>query len=56
MSSNVFTKAALNFIYKQDGTGRDTYIAVNNGGFTINNEPSYFPGPGRLKMFLKNIF
>lgn len=32
--------------YKQDGTGRDTYIYKNNGGFSIMNQGVTFPQPG----------
>lgn len=36
--------AAKNALYKPDGTGRDTYIQNNNGGFSIPNDPyTYAP-------------
>lgn len=30
-------------IYKPTGTGRDTYIATNNGGFTADHPTHYKP-------------
>ena len=27
-------------IYNTDGTGRDTYVSKNSGGFSILNEPA----------------
>jgi len=32
--------------YAVNGSGRDSYIAINNGGMTICNEPSYNPDVG----------
>ena len=33
-------------MYNVDGTGRDMYISVNNGGFTTSNLPSPSVKPG----------
>ena len=33
-------------IYKTNGTGRDLYIACNNGGFSVMNGPRVQPKPG----------
>ena len=33
-------------IYKTDGTGRDTYIYNDNGGFSIMNQPKNYDKPG----------
>ncbi len=38
-TSTVFANAGRAAIYKTDGTGRDTYINNNSGGFTISYEP-----------------
>ena len=27
-------------IYNTDGSGRDTYVSTNSGGFSINNQPA----------------
>ena len=35
-------------IYKTNGSGRDTYISNNNGGFSIMNEPHKYEKPGRF--------
>jgi hypothetical protein len=34
-------------MYNVNGTGRDTYIYVNSGGFTINNEATTYPPVGK---------
>lgn len=33
--------------YHTNGTGRDTYIDVNNGGLTSNKEQALFPSIGK---------
>eukprot|EP00349_Pseudokeronopsis_sp_Brazil_P000570 CAMPEP_0202963094 /NCGR_PEP_ID=MMETSP1396-20130829/7089_1 /ASSEMBLY_ACC=CAM_ASM_000872 /TAXON_ID= /ORGANISM="Pseudokeronopsis sp., Strain Brazil" /LENGTH=130 /DNA_ID=CAMNT_0049684037 /DNA_START=53 /DNA_END=446 /DNA_ORIENTATION=- len=33
-------------IYKTDGSGRDTYIFNNNGGFAIEHKPNSYCKPG----------
>jgi len=33
-------------IYKTNGTGRDTYIFNNNGGFSIMHQPQSYQKPG----------
>ena len=30
-------------IYNTDGTGRDTYVSLNSGGFTVMNSPTRHP-------------
>ncbi len=48
-SSSIFVQTAKAAIYKQDGSGRDSYIYINSGGFTIPNEPlSKQPGIGKF--------
>ena len=32
-------------IYNTDGTGRDSYVSMNNGGFTMTNSPSICAKP-----------
>jgi hypothetical protein len=49
--TNVFAKAAITALYKTDGTGRDTYIYNNSGGFTLPYEPSYSPPVGNNSYF-----
>jgi hypothetical protein len=39
-------------IYKQNGTGRDSYIHLNNGGFSIQGGPTRSVSSGK---FLPNI-
>ena len=52
MSSKVFANAAMNaLLYRTDGTGRDTYISTNNGGFSVSNEPYHFPPISRTRIF-----
>ena len=42
-------------IYRQNGTGRDTYITANNGGFAIYEGSNPFCGPGeQLKRSLRH--
>jgi len=44
MSGKVLSNAAMNALYyRTDGSGRDTYISTNNGGFSVSNEPYHFP-------------
>ncbi len=44
---SVFTQTAKAALYQPNGTGRDSYIYGNNGGFTVMNEPSIQPGIGK---------
>lgn len=37
-------------LYPQDGTGRDTYILNNNGGFTMPNDPNMYPPNSKLQL------
>ena len=34
--------------YRFEGTGRDTYIGSDNGGFSIMNQPSYHAPKGSM--------
>ena len=42
----MYAKGMAELRYKQDGTGRDTYIYKNNGGFSIMDRGATFPQPG----------
>ena len=42
-------------IYKTNGSGRDTYIDSNNGGFSVLNEPVKMTKPGTFLPVLKRI-
>ena len=56
MSSKVFANAAMNaLLYRTDGTGRDTYISMNNGGFSVSNEPYHFPPISRIRIIISDI-
>lgn len=33
-------------LYCADGTGRDSYVHLNNGGFTVTNLPTIGPRSG----------
>ena len=35
-------------LYKNNGTGRDSYIYNNNGGFAIDHKVTPYPHPGSL--------
>jgi len=37
---SVLANAGRAKIYATDGTGRDSYVALNNGGFTVSNLPT----------------
>lgn len=37
---SILANAGRAKIYATDGTGRDTYITTNSGGFSINNYPA----------------
>ena len=39
--TNILASAGRTNIYNQDGTGRDTYVSQNNGGFSIMNNPRW---------------
>ena len=36
---SILASAGRAKIYNTDGTGRDSYVSRNNGGFTLMNEP-----------------
>lgn len=36
--------------YHNNGTGRDSYIYSNNGGFSIENKGTIFPKPGNMEV------
>jgi hypothetical protein len=40
--------------YQNNGTGRDSYIYSNNGGFTIKHSGSMFPKPGSMLVSKNN--
>ena len=42
-------------IYKTDGTGRDTYISQNNGGFTMSNFHKHEVAMDPRVTFSKNL-
>ena len=42
------SKASMAFNYRTDGSGRDSYIYSNNGGFTIHNQTYRMPSPGKM--------
>ena len=44
--SNIFATTAKASFYNPNGSGRDTYIYVNNGGFTSPKEQNVQPGIG----------
>ena len=37
---SILASAGRAKIYNTDGTGRDTYIGTNSGGFSVNNFPA----------------
>ncbi len=37
---SVLANAGRAKLYATDGTGRDSYVALNNGGFTMMNSPA----------------
>lgn len=39
--------------YRTNGTGRDTYIDVNNGGLTCDKYLAKFPSIGKLCYIIK---
>ena len=39
--------------YTTNGTGRDSYIYGNNGGFTSSNSPNVYEPAGNMKVFTK---
>lgn len=39
--------------YNTDGTGRDTYISLHNGGFCPPHEPTKIEELGKFKMILR---
>lgn len=43
----------LNIHYENNGTGRDSYIYSNNGGFTITSKPTQYVKPTSLRTGLK---
>ena len=42
-------------IYATDGTGRDTYVSTNSGGFSINNQPASAWRGGTMGPQARNI-
>jgi hypothetical protein len=55
-TKNIFQIAGKTRIYAQDGTGRDTYISMNNGGNTRKYEPSGKFGRGYMNSTVGNAF
>ena len=50
---SVLSSAGKAHIYQTNGTGRDTYIYNNSGGFTADKEPS---GCAKLGNFFLKVF
>jgi len=52
-ANEVMTKSGMKFgrpaAYAMNGSGRDTYIAVDNGGFSKPFEPAFTPETGVFK-------
>lgn len=53
MPGDILTKSTMRMAkpshYNIDGTGRDTYIALDNGGLYYGYEPSFCPDTGVFK-------
>ena len=43
---SILASAGRAKIYNTDGTGRDTYISKNSGGFAVMNHPASAQRPG----------
>ena len=54
---SAYTNKVASMRYHINGTGRDTYIQSNNGGFSQHHKGSVFPQPGtfRQSVYKSNI-
>ena len=43
---SILASAGRAKIYNTDGTGRDTYVSNNSGGFSVMNHPAAAQRPG----------
>ena len=48
--TSVGKRSMIGIHYEQNGTGRDSYIHSNNGGFTAKYEPTVFDKPSSITL------
>lgn len=48
--TSIGKRSMIGIHYEQNGTGRDSYIQNNNGGFTARYEPTVFDKPSSISL------